>query len=97
MHKKEKVYECSFTNTEYIQNSEQREIYLEYYLLFNEEKNIFGIEVLKKEINSQGLENIETEFVTEYNEDINVAKKVIGILGENRVTPVTLNEVLLEI
>ena len=65
MHKKEKVYECSFTNTEYIQNSEEKEIYLEYYLLFNEEKNIFGIEVLKKEINSQGLENIETEPRTE--------------------------------
>lgn len=96
MLKKHKLYDCSFVNSEYL-NEEQREINLEYYLLVNEEKNVFGIEVLKREINSFGLENIETEIVDNYDENESVTKRVIGILGENRVTPITLNEVLQEI
>ena len=96
MLKKHKLYDCSFINAEYI-NSEKRQINLEYYLLVNEEKNVFGIEVLKREVNSLGVENIETEIVDNYNENESVTKRVIGILGENRVTPVTLTEVLQEI
>lgn len=97
MLKKEKVYDCSFNNCEYLNAEEHREINLEYYLLFNEEKDVFGIEVLKKEINSLGLESIETEIIPDYNEDQEITKRVISILGENKVTPIVLNEILQEI
>lgn len=97
MFKKEKIYDCAFTNCEYLQDDETRQINLEYYLLTNEYSNEFGIEILKKEVDMNGIENIETAIVQNYNNDINYTKQVIGILGDNKVTPVTLSEVLQEI
>ncbi len=97
MLKKEKIYDCTFTNCEYLKENDTREINLEYYLLSNEQTDLFGIEVLKRERDTFGLENIETEIVQDYNEDINQTKKIIGILGENKVTPIALSEVLQEI
>lgn len=97
MLKKEKIYDCTFTNCEYLNENDTREINLEYYLLTNEKTDLFGIEVLKREKDMYGLENIETEIVADYDEDINRMKKLIGLLGENKVTPISLNEVLQEI
>ena len=73
----------------------KNKIQLEYYTTkqTNEEKDVYGIEVIKKEYKTNG---IDTEISTR-NYISNSSKKVIEIINalkEHKVTPIGLNDVL---
>ncbi len=97
MIRKDKMYDCTFVNSEYLDDNDSRKINLQYFILCNEEKGSYGIEILKKEKNSLGNEEIEINKVEDYCNNIQTVKDVIIKLGNNKVTPLVLNEILDEI
>ena len=97
MIRKEKIYDCTFFNSEYLDDNDSRKINLQYFMLCNEEKGSYGIEILKKEKNSLEIETIEINKVEDYCNNIQKVKDVIIKLGNNKVTPLVLNEILDEI
>ena len=93
--KKKKLFKCEFTNYECLKEGENKDINLEYYMLLNEDKGLYGIEIQKKEksnLNSE--EVIESNSLLNYTSDINKITNIINTLGEAKVTPVTLFDVM---
>ncbi len=73
----------------------KNKVQLEYYTIkqTNEKKDVYGIEVIKKEFRSNG---IDTE-ISSINDISDSSKKVIDIINTlklNKVTPIGLNDVL---
>lgn len=93
--KKKKIFNCEFTNYECLKEGENKDINLEYYMLLNEDKGLYGIEIQKKEksnLNSE--EVIESNSVLNYTSDADKMTNIINKLGEAKVTPVTLFDVM---
>ena len=76
-------------------------IKVEYYKIINEEekikenKLIYGIQIIKTEYKEKiGIEQEKIEHITN---DENEITKILGIMKENEVTPIGLEDVILEI
>lgn len=70
---------------------------LEYYSILNEEKELYGIEICKKEKSNLGIENIEKNIVIDYTNDKSNIENLIKCMFENKVTPVTLQDIIRDI
>lgn len=95
--KKNKLYNCEFTNYDYLKENESRIINLEYYSILNEEKELYGIEICKKEKSNLGNENIEKNIVIDYTNDKEKIDNLIKCLFENKVTPILLQDIIRDI
>jgi len=95
--KKNKLYFCEFTNYDYIKEEESKDIMLEYYSILNEEKELYGIEICKKEKSNLGIENIEKNVVINYTRDKEEVERIIKCMFENKVTPISLQDILRDI
>ena len=87
--------ETFLENTDLEETNIKNRIKLEYYTTkqTKEEKDVYGIEVIKKEFKSNGL---DTE-ISSINNISNSSQKVIEIINtlkEYKVTPIGLNDVL---
>ena len=97
----------NFFGSIFINRDELREaginypIKVEYYKITNEEekikqnKLIYGIQVVKTEYRDKiGVEQNKIEYITNDEKEIN---KMLGLIKENEVTPIGLEDVVLEI
>lgn len=97
----------NFFGSIFINRDELREaginypIKVEYYKITNEEekikqnKLIYGIQVIKTEYRDKiGVEQNKIEHITNDEKEIN---KMLGLIKENEVTPIGLEDVILEI
>ena len=97
----------NFFGSIFINRDELREaginypIKVEYYKITNEEekikqnKLIYGIQIIKTEYRDKiGVEQNKIEHITNDEKEIN---KMLGIIKENQVTPIGLEDVVLEI
>ena len=82
------------------ERGEKYPIELEYYKirsnrtnLVEEEYEVYGIEIIKKEYIGDKV-NIESECVENITKNENTLNKVMKILRDNTVTPITLNDVI---
>lgn len=88
-----------YLNSEYLRDrNTQNPMELEYYKTkrankLNEEKEVYGVEIVKNEYNGKEIltERNSLEYLTD-NE--NTANKIIEILKDNTVTPISLNDVI---
>lgn len=95
--KRKKLYNCELTNYDYLNEQECKVINLEYYSILNEEKELYGIEIYKKERSNLGIEKIEKNVVANYTNDEEKINDLIKIMYENKVTPVSLQEIIRDI
>lgn len=76
-----------------INNGQKKQCVIEYYLL-NKEKN-YGLKVVKKERLKDGsIKYIESYFKNNVSSEEDKADRLINLLARNRVTPVSVGNVL---
>ena len=71
-------------------------IKLEYYRTIEEEKNVeakYGIKIVKKEY-IRGDVKVETSEYTNLNNNIDEIDKILAVLRDHEVTPISMHEVL---
>lgn len=95
--KKEILYNCEFTNYDYLKEDESKKIKLEYYSVLNEDKELYGIEIVKKEKSNFGIEKIEKDMILDYTNNKEKMYDIIKSMYENRVTPVALKDIIRDI
>lgn len=90
--------------TEELQGCSAKEISLEYYMIeVNgysyelEQQRLYGIQVIKTEIDEANKINTETELIPDVSSNKDTVKGIIEKLVENKVTPICLMNVLEDI
>lgn len=92
----------TFYGDTYINEEELRKIginypiKLEYYKTYKEdttENTVYGIEVVKRSY-LDGNTNIEKKIIKNVNDDDHIINKILKILKENEVTPISAQEVI---
>jgi len=86
---------------EYVDPMYLREMNLEYYIIEtdtlrqnNNELNLYGIQVVKTEVDKLNSVVTETELVPNISSDKEGVKEILDKLVRNKVTPVALHDVL---
>ncbi|MGE5474220.1 MAG: DUF6514 family protein [Ignavibacteriales bacterium] len=86
---------------EYVEPTYLREMNLEYYLIksdasnqSNDNSNIYGIEVIKTEVNMSNSVITEVERVPNISSDKEGVIEILDKLVKNKVTPIALHDVL---
>jgi len=98
---KELIGKARYEIEEYIEPMYLREMNLEYYIIETDalsrndsELNLYGIQVVKKEVDKFNSVLTETELVTDISSDKEGVKEILDKLVRNKVTPVALHDVL---
>ena len=88
----------SFDKEELAETKINHRIELEYYSTKEEddEKTIYGIEVVKKEYKEDGID-VEANNVTNLSNNTNRIEEIINTLKKHKVTPMCLNDVVEDI
>jgi len=98
---KELAGKARYAFEEYVEPIYLREMNLEYYLIEselsnqrNDNLNVYGIQVIKTEVDRSNSVVTEIELVTNISSDREGVKEILDKLVRNKVTPVALHDVL---
>ena len=98
-----KFYAGVVLNKDELTNSDSNHIELEYYKIlrtnkgsFTKKSNLYGIEIVKKEYLGKRKWQFENN-IYDLTNDETIVDKLLDILKTNKVTPITLNDVVDEI